>query len=177
MPLPSFGDKDRKVRLLTAAERELLQRLNDDLLHYAQVCLQIRTKAGAAIALAFNRVQLYLHERLEEQRRRTGRVRALVLKFRQPGVSTCLRALLSSRDASCGNPRLSSSPTGNPRSGTAGTPGGRPVRDDPAVHGSEVALEDYATIFLRGSYSFGLGMVRECEIGKDSFYGHPVGIA
>lgn len=48
----------------------------------------IRTKAGAVRPFSLNRTQRYLHERLEDQRRRTGRVRALVLKGRQVGIST-----------------------------------------------------------------------------------------
>ena len=50
--------------------------------------LQIRTKAGAIAPFRLNRVQRALHARLEAQRAATGRVRALVLKARQPGVST-----------------------------------------------------------------------------------------
>ena len=42
--------------------------------------------------LAFNRTQRFLHERLEEQRARTGRVRAIVLKGRKMGISTYVGA-------------------------------------------------------------------------------------
>lgn len=69
-------------------EREIRQRLKDDLDHYARRCLWIRTKAGAIERLIFNRPQSYLHERLEAQRKRIGKVRALVLKGRQQGCST-----------------------------------------------------------------------------------------
>ncbi len=50
--------------------------------------LLIRTKQGEISPLIFNDVQAKLHLRLEDLRKRTGRVRALVLKARQPGVST-----------------------------------------------------------------------------------------
>jgi len=50
--------------------------------------LRIRTKDGAIAPFRLNRVQRALHARLEAQRAATGRVRALVLKARQPGVST-----------------------------------------------------------------------------------------
>ena len=69
---------------LSKRERKVREDLKRDLARYAAKCLTIRTKAGAVMPLVFNRVQQHLHERLEEQRARTGRVRALVLKFRQP---------------------------------------------------------------------------------------------
>ncbi len=55
---------------------------------YAAKSLWIRTKQGDVVPFRLNAVQKELHGRLEEQRRRTGRVRALILKARQPGVST-----------------------------------------------------------------------------------------
>ena len=73
---------------LSDRERVIQQRLKDDFEHYAAKCLRIRTKGGAVEPLILNRSQRYLHERLEEQRKRTGRVRALILKGRQIGVST-----------------------------------------------------------------------------------------
>jgi len=68
------------------------QRLVDDLPYFAEHCLKIRPKAGGLVPLGFNRVQLEVHERLEAQLRDTGRVRALILKARQPGVSTYIEA-------------------------------------------------------------------------------------
>lgn len=59
---------------------------------YAERCLKVRTKAGKIAPLSFNRVQLHLHERLEAQLKNSGKVRALVLKFRQPGISTYIGA-------------------------------------------------------------------------------------
>lgn len=55
---------------------------------YARSCLYIRTKAGDIVPLQLNQAQRYVHERIEEQRRKTGRVRALILKARQQGFST-----------------------------------------------------------------------------------------
>ena len=69
-----------------------LQRLKDDLSHYALNCLKIRTKSGELAMLRFNGVQDYVHQRLEDQRVRTGMVRALVLKARQEGLSTYIGA-------------------------------------------------------------------------------------
>lgn len=47
---------------------------------------------GGLERFTFNRPQLFLHARLEKQRVATGRVRALVLKGRQQGVSTYIGA-------------------------------------------------------------------------------------
>lgn len=73
---------------LSEREKAIRQRLKDDFEHYAERCLKIRTKGGKVEPLVLNRAQLFLHERLEEQREKTGKVRALVLKGRQQGCST-----------------------------------------------------------------------------------------
>lgn len=67
-------------------------RLMEDFPLYAEECLKIRTKAGRIEPLVLNRVQGIVHEHLEAQLSRTGRVRALVLKARQPGISTYVGA-------------------------------------------------------------------------------------
>jgi hypothetical protein len=59
-----------------------------DFISYAESCLYIRPKAGGLVPFRLNAVQRYLHERAEAQIKETGRVRAIVLKARQPGVST-----------------------------------------------------------------------------------------
>jgi hypothetical protein len=69
-------------------ERAIRQRLKDDFEHYASRCLRIRTKAGDVVPFQLNAAQRYIHERVEEQRARTGKVRAVVLKGRQQGCST-----------------------------------------------------------------------------------------
>lgn len=73
---------------LTDRERAIRLRLRDDFRHYARKCLVIRTKSGSTADLSLNAAQAYLHARLEAQKAKTGRVRALVLKGRQQGVST-----------------------------------------------------------------------------------------
>jgi hypothetical protein len=73
---------------LTDRQREIRLKLRDNLPHYAANCLKIRTKAGIISGLALNRAQRHIHDRLEEQRARIGRVRALILKGRQQGCST-----------------------------------------------------------------------------------------
>lgn len=73
---------------LTSRERTIRRKLRDNFGHYAAKCLKIRTKAGDIGPLQLNQAQLYLHGRLEAQKQRTGKVRALVLKGRQQGIST-----------------------------------------------------------------------------------------
>lgn len=76
------------AEMIDPQEITIRQKLKDDFEHYASRCLHIRTKAGKVAPLTLNRGQLYVHEKLEEQRRSTGKVRALVLKGRQMGIST-----------------------------------------------------------------------------------------
>jgi hypothetical protein len=76
--LTSLSDRERAIRT----------KLKNDFAHYASRCLKIRSKSGSVEVLALNRAQSYLDGRLEAQRKRTGKVRALVLKGRQQGVST-----------------------------------------------------------------------------------------
>lgn len=72
---------------------ELLGAYRDDLERYAKDCLRIRDKEGRILLFpGFNSAQRYVHTRLEEQRARIGKVRALVLKGRQQGISTYIAA-------------------------------------------------------------------------------------
>lgn len=77
-------------------ELEIRQRLKDDFPHYAERCLRIRVKKPKMVngqlqkivPFELNRAQRYLHDRLEEQKAKIGKVRALLLKGRQQGCST-----------------------------------------------------------------------------------------
>lgn len=71
---------------------ELLIKVLRNLPLFAKNFLKIRTKSGRIEPFVFNRAQEYLHGRLEEQKRITGKVRALVLKGRQQGCSTYVQA-------------------------------------------------------------------------------------
>lgn len=73
---------------LTPKARENLVRLKTDFAFFAKHCLRIRTKTGDIVPFRLNKAQRYLHDKLEEQRRKTGKVRAIVLKGRQLGAST-----------------------------------------------------------------------------------------
>jgi hypothetical protein len=59
---------------------------------FAEHFLQIRKKSGQMVPFKFWRGQNFLHERLENQLRITGKVRAILLKGRQGGYSTYVQA-------------------------------------------------------------------------------------
>ena len=73
---------------MTNAKMEKMLLLRSDLELFSEECLKVRDKAGNIRPFIFNDVQKYIHSRLEEQRERTGWVRALILKGRQQGAST-----------------------------------------------------------------------------------------
>ena len=81
-------DLDEQSERINARLDELRATFRDSFDEYAAACLKIRTKSGAVAPLILNRSQFYLHQRLEAQRKEKGRVRALVLKARQVGIST-----------------------------------------------------------------------------------------
>lgn len=66
----------------------ILRRLVTDFDYYSRRALKIKNKAGAIIPFNMNKAQLYVHGKLEGQRQATGKVRALLLKMRQGGLST-----------------------------------------------------------------------------------------
>lgn len=55
-------------------------------------CLRVKDKTGQVVPFRWNRAQHYIHQRLEQQMRDLGRVRALLLKSRQQGGSTYIAA-------------------------------------------------------------------------------------
>ncbi len=59
---------------------------------FAKNFLFIHDKDGVECKFNMNRAQLYVHERLEAQLKATGKVRALILKGRQQGISTYVQA-------------------------------------------------------------------------------------
>jgi hypothetical protein len=67
-------------------------RLVSDLEFYAAELLKIRPKAGALAPFEFNPAQRELHRRIEEHKVKAGRVRVIVLKARQMGISTYVAA-------------------------------------------------------------------------------------
>jgi hypothetical protein len=77
---------------MSEEEKGLRQRYKDELPYFAQECLRIRPKSGELLPFRFNGVQSYVHGQLEAQKRASGKVRALILKARQEGVSTLIGA-------------------------------------------------------------------------------------
>jgi hypothetical protein len=77
--------------------RQLTERLQNDLEYFAQTNLKLRSKAGPIEPFVFNAAQRKLHQIIEEQKAKTGRVRVVVLKARQMGVSTYIAARFYSK--------------------------------------------------------------------------------
>lgn len=74
---------------MTPEERENAIRLvRDNLRIHAAHCAKIKDKGAKLVPFIFNRAQNHVHELLEKQKRETGKVRALILKGRQQGIST-----------------------------------------------------------------------------------------
>jgi len=55
---------------------------------FSKNCLYIRTKEAGVRPFVLNKAQKYIHDKIEEQRIITGKVRAILLKGRQQGAST-----------------------------------------------------------------------------------------
>jgi hypothetical protein len=69
----------------------VLRRFRQDFTYYAPRALKIKTKSGEIKPFNLNDAQQYAHDRLESQLSETGKIRALVLKGRQQGVSTYIQ--------------------------------------------------------------------------------------
>lgn len=69
-------------------EKRIRRKLRDDFVHYASKCLKIRTKSKGIQPFILNKVQIHINNIVEQQRRETGKVRAIILKGRQEGCST-----------------------------------------------------------------------------------------
>ena len=69
-------------------EIDLIDLYYADLAAYAKDNLVIRTKAAQLVPFEFNFAQRYVHDKLSAQLKETGRVRAIILKARQEGIST-----------------------------------------------------------------------------------------
>lgn len=75
---------------MTPEQLDARRRLRDDFALYAKHALKIRTKAGQIEPLVLNEAQRYFLAKIEEQRKATGRIRAIILKGRQQGLSTAV---------------------------------------------------------------------------------------
>lgn len=66
--------------------------IREDIELHCETCMYVQDKRGKRVLLEFNRAQRYIHARIEEQRKRTGKVRVIILKGRQQGASTYIGA-------------------------------------------------------------------------------------
>ena len=69
-----------------------LQALKYNLRYFAKNCLQIRTKDARIVPFVFNKAQNYLHDICEQELARHGKVRIVIVKGRQSGISTYVAA-------------------------------------------------------------------------------------
>jgi hypothetical protein len=80
------------LTVMTPEQLAARKKLYDDFAFYAKHCVKIRTKQGKIAPLVLNRVQERFIERINDQMLRTGKVRMVVLKARQQGLSTVVSA-------------------------------------------------------------------------------------
>jgi hypothetical protein len=77
---------------MTPKQIETRKRLRDDFDFYCRNCVKIRTKDGTIAPLILNRVQKRFADRIIDQQQSTGKVRFVVVKARQQGLSTVISA-------------------------------------------------------------------------------------
>tara|TARA_R110001606_G_scaffold8453_1_gene37164 strand:- start:74 stop:1717 length:1644 start_codon:yes stop_codon:yes gene_type:complete len=71
-----------------AERRRLIKELRKDYKIFAKRCLKIKIKAGEIAPFDFNAAQEHIHKEIEDQLKRIGKVRKVLLKGRQQGGST-----------------------------------------------------------------------------------------
>jgi hypothetical protein len=71
---------------------EKINELKKDFVLRCETLYKIRPKVGGAVPFKLNFAQMYLHNKLEDMKKRTGKVRAVILKARQQGISTYIAA-------------------------------------------------------------------------------------
>ena len=80
---------------ITEDQLKKMYRLSNDTAFRIQNTLKIKDKEGVMSPFVFNEVQKFIQERLEDQKKRTGRVRAIILKGRKQGCSTLVALFCS----------------------------------------------------------------------------------
>jgi hypothetical protein len=73
---------------MTPKQLETRKRLRDDFRYYAPHALKIRTKESEIKPLNLKKAQQVLVDAIEKQKAATGRIRVIILKARQQGLST-----------------------------------------------------------------------------------------
>lgn len=82
---------------MTKEQIKLRKRFYEDFEFYSKHCLKVRTKEGEVKAFALNAVQQRFQKEVDDQLKRTGRVRKIILKGRQQGFSTYVSGRMYSR--------------------------------------------------------------------------------
>lgn len=73
---------------LSNAEKYVNKKLHENFEFFAEYILKIRSKDGDITPFKLNRAQKYINDSINDQIRRTGKVRKIILKGRQQGCST-----------------------------------------------------------------------------------------
>lgn len=77
---------------LAALRAQVLDRARADLGYYCEHFLRIKDKRGEIVPLLLNDAQRIVHDKIEDQLKRKGRVRVIIVKGRQQGISTYCQA-------------------------------------------------------------------------------------
>jgi hypothetical protein len=85
------------TQAMTKEQIALRKRFYDDFGFYSKHALKVRSKAGEVTSFKLNPVQTRFDIEVADQRRRTGRVRKIILKGRQQGFSTYVSGRMYSR--------------------------------------------------------------------------------
>ena len=72
--------------------KKIINKFNENLPFYAKSCLKIVDKQGNLVPLQMNDAQVLLDEQINKQLSHHNRVRVLILKSRQTGISTYCQA-------------------------------------------------------------------------------------
>lgn len=91
---PLNTNRSRPLSLTPSQRQQIVSHLKTDFAYFAERQLLIRAKTGELVPLKLNKAQQYLLKRIQDQIRRTGKVRLAVLKGRQQGASTFIGAYL-----------------------------------------------------------------------------------
>lgn len=80
------------TKIISKTEKDKLAKLKFNLPFFARNCLKITTKDARIVPFVLNRSQQYFHNICEDEIQKRGRLRVLVVKGRQSGISTYVAA-------------------------------------------------------------------------------------
>lgn len=86
--MPTATKKRRGKASVEEQELDHLRKCLNDLEFYARHHVRIRTKKAQLLPLRLTQAQKIVHRKIADQLQRTGRVRVVILKARQEGIST-----------------------------------------------------------------------------------------